>query len=51
MCKQNVQIIASNGSIIKAYRLVYRTAGGLTPTFSVCIEDSIDNAKWCTADN
>ena len=45
ICKQTVQIIASDGSIIEAHRLEYHTSGRLILTFTVCIEDPIENVK------
>ena len=53
ICEHNVQIIASNASVIGALRFEYRTLVRLyvTPTFSECIEDPKDNVKCCIADN
>ena len=39
-CKQNVQISASNGSVIEAHRFEYRTLSHITPAFPVCVEDA-----------
>ena len=50
-CKQNVQILASNGSVTEAHNLEYRTSGRLTLICTVCIDDPIDNAEGVTSNN
>ena len=45
ICKQNVQIVASNASVIEAHRWEYRTLGRLTPTFTV---QSLDRHRAIT---
>ena len=46
-CKQNVQTTL----VIEAHRLEYRPSGRFTPTFTVSVDDPIDNINWCTAIN
>ena len=36
---------------MEAQRLEYRSSGRLTPTYTVCSENPIDNVKSCTANN